>query len=193
MLNHKSFVFLMILLFAQVILVPDLSYACSCIPSDSVRQELALSDVVFTGKVLQLIDKNKEKPTKSSADPIAVHLQVKEIWKGLKESEVIIYTERDTASCGFPFEKNQEYIVYAMEDDGELRASICSRTAPLLAAPEDIEELGKGQLPSEQVKPEKIEEQNQEKPSNTLLVLMILLIIGIFMILYVKWRTKKPE
>src|SRR5690606_36426110 len=93
----------------------------------------------------------KNKKIQSSADLIEVKFEVDQSWKGSNQSELIVYTERDSASCGFEFSLNKEYVVYAKEEDGKLRASICSRTAPVASAKEDLTELGQGEKPVKQL------------------------------------------
>lgn len=129
---------------------PEIGYACSCVKPGSAKEEMERSSAVFAGKVIEITDENKNKQVMSSADPLAVLIEVEEAWKGINKTQVVVYTERSSASCGYGFELNQEYIVYADESDGKLKVSLCSRTAPLSEAEEDIHELGKGEKPTEQ-------------------------------------------
>ncbi|MBS4195686.1 hypothetical protein [Lederbergia citri] len=126
---------------------PSKGFACSCLPVGTVQEGVDGSTAVFSGKVIEVVDSNKNKKVQSSADLIEVKFEVDQSWKGSNQSELIVYTERDSASCGFEFSLNKEYLVYANEVDGKLRVSLCSRTAPLAAATEDINELGKGEKP----------------------------------------------
>ena len=62
----------------------------------------------------------------------------------LKET-ITIKTAQSSAACGFNFEENQKYIVYASQyDDDYLEVSLCSRTGLLSNAIEDLQELGAG-------------------------------------------------
>jgi len=114
----------------------------------SPTEEMMRSDAVFSGRVLEVIDRNQNGLTQSSADPMEVIIEVDQIWKGIDESQVVVVTERDSASCGFNFSVNQEYLIYAAKDDDQLRASLCSRTALLSAAADDLTELGDGEQPT---------------------------------------------
>ena len=147
---------------------PTKSYACSCMAPGSVQEELDRSSDVFSGKVIDIKDINKLKLTQSSADLMEVIIEVKEIWKGSNQPEVTVYTERDSASCGFEFALNQEYLVYANEDGGQLRVSLCSKTALLSSAGADLNELGKGEIPIPQE-----EKAPEETDNNNLLFIMI--------------------
>lgn len=130
---------------------PTTSYACSCMAPISVQEELTKNSAVFSGKVIDILDVNKNNKIQSSADPIAFLFEVDEAWKGIDQTQVIVYTERDSASCGYPFTINDEYMVYANEIEGQLKTNICSRTANLSSAFADIEELGFGEKPTEHV------------------------------------------
>jgi len=130
---------------------PNTGYACSCAEPGSPLEELERSSAVFSGEVIGIVDKNKNGYLKSSADPIAVLFEVEETWKGVTQSQVLVYTERDEASCGYQFALNTKYLVYAHESDGSLKTSYCSKTTPLTLAVDDIDELGEGELPTEQV------------------------------------------
>lgn len=60
--------------------------------------------------------------------------------KGVDE-EAIIYTNESSAACGFTFEEGKRYLVYANEADGQLHTGLCTRTASLDLADEDLEAL----------------------------------------------------
>lgn len=172
----------------------DHSYACSCAEFDSVQEELERSSVVFSGKAVEAFDKNKNNQVQSSADPIAVKFEVGTAWKGINETEVIVYTERDSASCGYEFSMDTEYLVYAGKADGELRVSFCSRTAPLTSAGEDLEELGKGEQPTETVHLNTSELSSESSSDHRQIYLLMLITVGIGMLLsigYIVWLRRK--
>lgn len=125
------------------------SYACSCVQPESAQKELSARDFVFSGKVKKIIDQNENSIIKSSADLLKIHFEVNETWKGIDETEVIVFTERDSASCGFSFTTNEDYLVYANKEEGKKKVNICSRTSPLVNASADIHELGEGKKPTE--------------------------------------------
>lgn len=61
-----------------------------------------------------------------------------------------MHTADSEASCGYTFEATERYLVFVREDAREqLRASLCSRTAPLDEATTDLEALGSGSEPQE--------------------------------------------
>lgn len=151
MINRKSAILLVVISICFMYYSPTTSYACSCVEPGPVQDELERSSVVFSGTVIDMLDVNKNKSIQSSADPIAVQFEVEEAWKGLGQTQIIVYTERDSASCGYEFTLNKKYLVYAQEIEGELKAGLCSRTTPLSSAEMDLDELGFGDKPTEQV------------------------------------------
>lgn len=121
---------------------PSTGYACKCVEPKSPIQELGKSSAVFSGKVMDQLEKGKTQ---------LVLFDVKESWKGLNDSQVIVETDNSSSSCGYEFEDGKEYIVYANETDGRYEVTLCSRTELLSAASEDLDELGKGEEASERV------------------------------------------
>ncbi|WP_409973740.1 hypothetical protein [Bacillus sp. Bva_UNVM-123] len=177
--------------------LPNTSFACDCVEPYPVKDELNRSSAVFSGKVVKIEDENKNKLFQSSADPIAVQFEVKETWKGLNQKQILVYTERSSASCGYEFDLNNEYLVFAMEVDGQLKVSLCSRTKLLSAAASDFQELGKGEKP---IKDGSIElNENNGEASNTFktltskntIYITVLILGGILLGVYVFRRVKK--
>nr|WP_236838635.1 hypothetical protein [Caldalkalibacillus salinus] len=161
---------------------PHTSYACSCAEPLPVNEEMERSAAVFSGKTVDMFDKNENSSTLSSADPIAVKFEVEESWKGVNQSQVIVYTVRESASCGFEFELDQQYLVYAQERDGELDVSLCSRTTHLSNAQEDIDELGQGDKPTEQVSIDLEDEGSTQYQSASIVVFIaVLILVGAYM------------
>lgn len=124
------------------------SYACSCIEPGTAVEELERSDFVFSGKVIEIRDPKADAAEKSSADLLELHFDVSHTWKGVDETEILIYTERDSASCGFNFTIDNEYLVYGNENDGKKSVSLCSKTTLLANAADDLTALGDGKKPS---------------------------------------------
>ena len=112
--------------------------ACSCMkltPSEGFTSSFA----VFTGEVID-IDKNQT----TRFGGLEVTLRVKKVWKGELDEEVEVHTAGSTAACGYPFAEGTTYLVYAVRDEADpMRVSLCSRTAPVDDAKEDLDFLGK--------------------------------------------------
>ena len=115
------------------------------------KEALAKADAVFSGTV-EKIDKVSEKVTYdgkvSSYDRLKVTVRVQESWKGTNAATLMVYTSPDGAMCGYQFTKGTRYLIYAGQGEKkELVASLCSRTAPLSNAQEDLHALGIGKKP----------------------------------------------
>lgn len=171
-----------------LICIPSTSYACSCVEPNSVKEEFKQSSAVFSGKAIKIVDKNKSMFGQSSADFLAVVFEVDDSWKGIDQKQVVVYTERSSASCGFEFTLNNNYLVYAYEVDGQLRVSLCSRTSPLSEATKDLEELGKGETPTKQAS---IDLQNDNSLYNNWILSPLLFIALLLVGVYIRQRTKK--
>jgi len=117
--------------------------ACKCKPPPPPKEALEGSAAVFSGKVLKI-----EKGTEEYE--LAVTLSVDRQWKGIEGKEVVIYTAKDGATCGYGFEKGKAYLVYAnkaMRDKDKatyLSTGLCTRTRSLDLAAEDLKDLGEG-------------------------------------------------
>jgi hypothetical protein len=119
---------------------PDCAYACSCLPSPPPDQALADATAVFSGRVTE-----KEILLNNAGTSFdRVTFAVTRSWKEAAQPTLVVTTSGDSASCGFFFEQGQEYIVYANEQEGQLSTGLCSRTALLADASDDIAALGPG-------------------------------------------------
>lgn len=126
---------------------PSIVSACSCAELPSVKEEVERSDAVFSGMVLDI--REKRNASKS------VLFEVRNIWKGADESQIIITTGQGGGDCGFIFKEGTEYLVYASEStlfgEKSLASSICDRTNKMTSLQEDITILGDGQPPTKEV------------------------------------------
>lgn len=101
------------------------------------------ADAVFEGRVLEV-----ERAADPSA-PLRVTLEVVQQWKGVESERVVVETPSNSAMCGVAFEPSTSWLVYAA-GEGEVRTvSLCSRTARIEDASEDLAELGAGVVPVE--------------------------------------------
>lgn len=120
--------------------------ACSCGNESNVQIALEQADAVFAGRViaLKLAPRLSEDPTVSFAiEDLEVTVAVHSRWKGEITAETLVYTAFTCCVCGFPFQIGEEYLIYALADDeGKLRTSICSQTALLANASDDLGLLG---------------------------------------------------
>jgi hypothetical protein len=88
----------------------------------------------------------------SSADPVSVLLEVRDVWKGVDTTQVWVWTAKHGESCGYEgFEVGQEYVVFAYGEPERLETGLCERTKPLASAAADLAALGTAYTPTEQV------------------------------------------
>ncbi|MGG2055519.1 hypothetical protein ABFY48_14080 [Lysinibacillus pakistanensis] len=130
---------------------PSLTSACSCADLPSVKEEFELSKAVFSGKVVDI----KEKRSLKGYTTKSVLFEVTNTWKGVEQSQIIITTGQGGGDCGYNFIKGEEYLVYANEsimyEAKSLVSTMCNRTGLLSSSHEDLEILGEGQPPIEEV------------------------------------------
>lgn len=176
-IQKRAFVILLFITFT-VCVFPSTSYACKCVEPKSPTEELEESSAVFSGKVIDQLEKGRTQ---------FILFEVKESWKGFNESQVIVETVDSSSSCGYEFEDGKEYMVYTNETDGHLEVSLCSRTDLLSAASEDIDELGKGEEPSEQVT---LDLSEEGQPPVWIMLSLLIIAFGLAVFYGIK-RVKK--
>jgi hypothetical protein len=111
---------------------------CSCVPPGPPREALAQAGAVFAGRVVSVGEQR-------GGNPEQPYLEVRFVpgrrWKGAAADTVTVLTPPNSAVCGYAFETGREYLVYAEGGDA-LRVFLCSRTAALADAGEDLAALG---------------------------------------------------
>lgn len=114
--------------------------ACSCAPPPGPKKALEQAAAVFSGKVTKIEE--------AGDGELAITLQTATTWKAAEAKEVVLYTANNGAACGYGFEKGKSYLVYAHSlkrgEEKVLGTNICTRTALLADAKEDLKELGEG-------------------------------------------------
>lgn len=120
-----------LLLGATVFSAPP-AYACECLPSRNPREELKVSKAVFVGEVLEV--------GVGGSDEL-VKFRVERTWKGAREEFIVISSGRGL--CSKFFKAGEKWLVYALEESGELMTDTCMRTKRLAEAGADIKALGK--------------------------------------------------
>ncbi|HMB90782.1 MAG TPA: hypothetical protein VKP65_08040 [Rhodothermales bacterium] len=123
--------------------------ACSCVMPPPPTEALAASDAVFLGQVI----KTRRDGSGINKGNLFATIRILQIWKGDLEEEVVIETGPNSAACGVPFQKGQEYLVYASVSAGHLRTHLCTRTTQAKNADADVEALGDGTILSQEDAP----------------------------------------
>ena len=141
--------------------------ACSCDMTVSPDEEFARQDAIFTGKVVRIADNYF--PYFSKIDQILsklgfqrslysyrfldyerwygcdIFFEVINSWKGVEKTSIKVNTGRGGGDCGYSFEMDKEYLIYASHAYGipgnYWVTGICSRNALLLNATDDLNSL----------------------------------------------------
>lgn len=155
---------LLVTFFLSILLsYPNLAAACSCLPPEEPVQELRKSDVVFVGNV----ERVGSDPFKPGLKEIS--LKLSRSLKGLEDlgvgDNVVIYTSRDSASCGYDFAKNIDYLVYATGSRARLKVSLCSRTSYFDTSRKEVKELSNFLTENPEEASAGAREDEQEKPA----------------------------
>lgn len=120
------------------------SIACSCAGGLSILGSYNLASDVFRGKVIEIVPP-PTRVTKSKdgwvgvapvGTPGSVRLSVVESFKGSQGKEVKF--DAGWTSCDYPFAVGEEYLVYAVRENGKLDTDKCKRTRLLSKASQDL-------------------------------------------------------
>ncbi len=150
MLKRSNYPYLVLFVFSLLwtsFFAASPAHACSCASPPDPLTARDHSNAVFTGTVLavnEVTDWSEFMPfTKPIHKQVEVILEVQSIWKGITASQVRVITESNSASCGVDFQLGKNYLVYASFHEGsELYTHLCTRTAEVANAGEDLHALG---------------------------------------------------
>jgi hypothetical protein len=133
------------LLCAGLFVAPSVADACKCMfPEAGPAREAAAA--VFEGRVTAVEDVPVQGEVGTGTKRVTLALV--RTWKGLENKEsVIVSTSASSASCGYMFEPNTSYLVYASGSEANLEVSGCSRTRAMADASDDLAVLGAGITP----------------------------------------------
>ncbi|MBN2030545.1 T9SS type A sorting domain-containing protein [bacterium] len=120
----------------------DFGFACLCPPPPPPKVALKNSDAVFIGQVIEMTIDTTDTFDFLLAPVYRVKLTVYASWKRAELGEIIITTFIESSLCGYPFEKDTTYLVYASMEEDTLFAGRCSRTKKLTESDYDLSELG---------------------------------------------------
>jgi hypothetical protein len=133
-----AFVLLLISGFARNVL------ACSCFEGGPPCQQFGTTDAVFLGRVTRIthfeVDVDGGFPGERHTY-LRVRFQVQAAFRGVEGREVEVVTSASGSSCGYGFERNETYVVYAdrSQSDGLLFTGLCSGTKRAAAAKADLD------------------------------------------------------
>jgi hypothetical protein len=113
-------------------------------------EAFAQADAVLMGEVTAIADRNPL-PFSSWLQrwfnvPVAygreVNVAVANAWKGLSTTTATLFTGYGDADCGYTFVVGTTYVIYAHETADGLETNICTRTAEVSGAADDLLYLG---------------------------------------------------
>jgi hypothetical protein len=126
---------------AALSLAPREAAACSCIPSPGALEAARDADAVFTAKLIRVADGPQGGPHAIKTKVFT--FEVMRTFKGQLDAQININTADNSAACGRDYgDVGSEWLIYARIDDaGQARDNLCSRTTPLASASADISVL----------------------------------------------------
>ncbi len=96
---------------------------------------------MFSGEVTQISGPDSD-------DYLEVRIDVTTSWKGVDHQAMRVGTSAYGDACGYSFSEGGEYLIYASDNDARIGpdviTGVCSRTAPLAGADDDLQVLGTG-------------------------------------------------
>ena len=121
------------------------AFACSCYAKAPVCNAFGDAKAVFVGKVIEgnSVERMSDM-LKAGTKDLTFTFKVSRGFIGAKADETVeVHTGFGFGDCGFPFEKGEEYIVYAYENEKTklMSTGICTRTTHISRAEEDISGL----------------------------------------------------
>ena len=116
-----------------VFVVPGRAMACSCMSPPPFEKSVKQADAVFVGEVASSapVDGRQRFMGMMSDELVAYGFAVEEVVAGDVGSSVEVITHSSSATCGFPFQEGDRYVVFADEREGRLETYLCSRTEPI--------------------------------------------------------------
>jgi MYXO-CTERM domain-containing protein len=129
------------LLPAALLLAPSEAAACSCLRSAGAVEAARDSDAVFTAKLVTIADGPQGGPHAMKTKVFT--FEVTRTFKGQLDAKININTADNSAACGRAYgDPGSEWLIYArIDDEGQARDNLCSRTTALADASDDIAEL----------------------------------------------------
>jgi hypothetical protein len=135
-----------------VFVLPGRAEACSCAGPPSFEKAVRQADAVFVGEVTS--SRSHEGPQRflgfRSDELVGYTFAVDEVVTGEVGASVEVVSHYSEATCGFPFQEGDRYVVFADQRDGRLETYLCSRTE---AINETVSFGGETPVPERQVGP----------------------------------------
>lgn len=117
---------------------------CEC-KTFSLQEEVLTTTTILTGKVIALKENFIDAPSKQTGFPLSIDvtIRVETTLKGEKSKLIVVRAPVDEATCGFQFQKNKKYLLFASTYEGTLSTDNCTRTQLLEGAEKEIKAIKK--------------------------------------------------
>lgn len=135
------FIFIGLALGSFMVLGPVM--ACTCAAPATPGEGFKRSAAVFKGKVTEINRPLWDRLDVTKDGSRRVTFEVVKQWKGSPSKRIELVTRLTGEACGFPFEKNQEYLVYVVSEPRDLQTGICTGTKSTNDAAEEMKQLDK--------------------------------------------------
>ncbi|WP_411348933.1 hypothetical protein [Paenibacillus sp. WLX2291] len=116
------------------------AYACSCAQTLDVAGKMKYADTVFAGQMTDV----RQTISASEHQPLLYTFKVKQAWTDNVHEQTSVVTSGESSACGYVFEKEKSYLVYAHTQQGELKTDLCIGNAVYTTADaqSDLAQLG---------------------------------------------------
>ncbi len=110
-----------------------IAQASECAAVPPVEESYAISSSVFVGKVMNVRERTRN---------VKVAFKVYKVFKGTLDDVTVILTSfPNDMGQGYPFQLDEQYLVFTYLQDGRDYTRLCTRTKPLSEAAADIKIL----------------------------------------------------
>ena len=148
---------LLVVFVTLVALSPKTVKACTCVTSSETIKGFSLKTwlkefdgAMFTGRVKKIETVRLKVDQELASDSLRVTFQVDKYWKGVNNTEAVVYTGAGCCDCGVHYVEGENYFVIAHRIDGYLRTNICTSHENYRDVDLYIKELGRGKTPKAQ-------------------------------------------
>ena len=122
-----------LLLFLILTVKAPSARASECAAVPPVEESYAISSSVFVGKVMMVRERTRN---------VKVSFKVYKVFKGtLDDVSVVLTSFPNDMGQGYPFQLEEQYLVFTYLQEGRDHANLCTRTKPLSEASADIKAL----------------------------------------------------
>jgi hypothetical protein len=121
----------------------DSALACTCAAPAGAAEGWARSAAVFRGRVSEIDRSLWDRIGLTNSGTYRIKFTVLRQWKGPAAKHIEVVTRLAGEACGFPFERDKEYLVYVVREPENLQTGICTGTKNAAEAEYEMQQLDK--------------------------------------------------